>query len=158
MFLVDGVADCYISFRSGLTCAAVCPVPMLKEDRRDPPTVASSFVSVSSTETFPIVFSTKTLGLHMVPPYPSSSHLWGDIREGSLVSSGVYMCPPLMVPHLVSQAQGLGTMAISCLCFHPLIKLKSPVTLLFNAHLLVCFSQSAKHFQTETGGRNYLEL
>lgn len=38
------------------------------------------------------------------------------------------------------------------------LKLKSPVTLLFNAHLLVCFSQSAKHFQTETGGRNYLAL
>lgn len=126
MFLVDGVADCYISFRSDLTCAAVCPAPILKEDRRDTPTVASSFVSVSTAETFPIVFSTKTLGTHMIPPYPSSSHLWGDIREVSLVSSDVYTCPPLMVPRLVSQARGLGNMAISCLCFHPLIKAQIP--------------------------------
>lgn len=65
---------------------------------------------------------------------------------------------PSWSPVLSPRPEVLETWPSPVFVFILSLKLKSPVTLLFNAHLLVCFSQSAKHFQTETGGRNYLEL
>lgn len=107
-------------------------------------------------EMLPVVFSAKTLGVHTITPFPRSCDLWA---AGGV--TGVFKhlhVSTLIIPCLVSHSRGPGNMASPVFILILLLKLKSPVTLLFHAHLLVSFSQSAKHFQMETRGRNYLAL